>query len=298
MKILNFGSLNKDMVYEVDHFVKPGETIASKKYSVFCGGKGLNQSIALARAGIHVFHAGKISKDGEMLVKILQENGVDVSFIATDGTITGHAIIQINKKGENCILLYGGANKEITQEFVDDVLDQFESDDILVLQNEICNLEYIINRAYNKGMRIALNPSPIDDSIKKIDINKIHWIILNEIEGKAIAKTQSEDEIINRLLACCPDLKIILTLGEKGSIYGDKDLIIEQPIFETEVVDTTAAGDTFLGYYLSGVVKNKPPEYCLMLATAASSLTVSKKGASSSIPVKDDVKKKLLRQRK
>ncbi|MGH4049777.1 MAG: ribokinase [Clostridium sp.] len=289
MKILNFGSLNIDMVYDVINFVKPGETISSTKYSVFCGGKGLNQSIALARAGVDLYHAGKVSTDGRSLVEILNENSVKTDFVSLDGTYTGHAIIQVDSKGQNSILLCGGANKELTKEYIDFVLNHFEANDILVLQNEINHLEYIINKANKKGMRIVLNPSPIDKKIIEIDFNMINLLVLNEIEGKAIANVLQEEEIIDKLIYKYPNLKIVLTLGENGSMYGENNFRLTEQILKTEVVDTTAAGDTFLGYFVAGLILDKSPSECLNLATVASSLAVSKKGASISIPFMKEV---------
>ena len=162
MKILNFGSLNIDRVYSVDEFVRAGETISSLKMETYAGGKGLNQSIAAARAGEEVYHGGMIGEDGLFLKELLAENGVETSFIGVTGAQTGHAIIQVNAGGQNSILLFGGANRMIDREFADHVLGNFDRGDILILQNETSSLGYIVDRAWEKGMRIALNPSPIE----------------------------------------------------------------------------------------------------------------------------------------
>ena len=137
MKVLNFGSLNYDYVYEVDHAVMPGETIDSTKMEVFCGGKGLNQSIALARAGVPVYHAGQVGEDGQMFLDICAQSKVDTSYIRQSSGKSGHTIIQLDKNGQNCILLYGGSNRGITKDLVDEVLGHFEKEDIILLQNEI-----------------------------------------------------------------------------------------------------------------------------------------------------------------
>ena len=176
MKILNFGSCNIDFVYKLDHIVTIGETETSNSMQVFPGGKGLNQSVALAKAGMEVYHAGCIGTDGEMLTDVLESNGVDISNIKKVAEKTGHAIIQVSSKGDNSIFLYPGSNAKITEEFVDEVLDKFQKGDILLLQNEINKIDYIIEKAYEKGMCIILNPSPYNDKIKKIDFNMLSYI--------------------------------------------------------------------------------------------------------------------------
>jgi ribokinase len=113
MKILNVGSINVDHVYTVPHFVRPGETIGATGYRVFSGGKGFNQSIALARAGAEVLHAGQVGKDGEWLVEELRRNGVDTTHVALSGEATGHALIQVAPSGENAIVVHGGANQTL-----------------------------------------------------------------------------------------------------------------------------------------------------------------------------------------
>ena len=290
MKFLNFGSLNIDKVYQVEHFVRAGETLSSVKYEEFAGGKGLNQSIALSKAGASVYHAGKIGSDGELLRQSLSSQGVNVDNVSQDGTITGHAIIQVDSNGQNCILLFGGANKEIKQQQVDSVLNNFGAGDMLVLQNEINDIDYIIDCAHKKGLSIAFNPSPIDESIAKLDYSKIDYLILNEIEGKEISSEEEPQKILDTLISKYDNLKIVLTLGGDGVVYKDKNQTFSQDIFKVDVVDTTAAGDTFMGYFLSVVSQNNDVAYALKMASKAASIAVSKKGASTSIPYIDEVK--------
>ena len=159
MKILNIGSLNIDDVYSVEHFVRAGETISSTSYDRFCGGKGLNQSIALANAGAEASHAGAIGSDGQILKERLEQAGVDTSLIRISTTPTGRAIIQVVPEGENSIILFKGANHCLNAEDINSMLENFAAGDILLLQNEINNIDLIIKEAYNKGMRIALNPA-------------------------------------------------------------------------------------------------------------------------------------------
>lgn len=289
MKILNFGSLNIDKVYSVPHFVSAGETLSSTSYEEFPGGKGLNQSIALAKAGAEVYHTGKIGKDGLFLKDILSESNVNIDWIEETGTTTGHAIIQVSSSGENCILLFGGANKEITIDQINDVLVNFSQDDLLLLQNEINDLEYIVEKAHKKGLKIALNPSPINETITKLGFSKIDYLILNEIEAKAITGENMNDKIFQRLLSLNKQLKIVLTLGTEGVIYKDSVQEHRQPSYKVDAVDTTAAGDTFLGYFLSQISQHTDIKKSLQIAAKAASIAVTRKGAASSIPTWQEV---------
>ena len=158
MKVLNFGSLNLDHTYQVPHIVAPGETLTSLGLAIHPGGKGLNQSVALAKAGAEVFHAGQIGEDGEMLRKVCADSGADVRFIRNVETRTGNAIIQVDINGQNCIILYPGANRCMEKGFIDEVLGAFSEGDYLLLQNEINNLPHIIDSAYAKGMKIHVYP--------------------------------------------------------------------------------------------------------------------------------------------
>lgn len=289
MRILNFGSLNIDFVYEVDHFVRAGETLSSTKLEKFCGGKGLNQSLALARAGANVCHAGCVGVDGVILTDILIEGGVDCSFVEILDEATGHAIIQVDKKGENCILLYGGANNGITTEQIDKVLGSFEKGDYILLQNEINNLDLIIEKASQLGIEIILNPSPISDSLKKLPLHKISYFLLNEIEGKELSDKEEPDEILKELRLKYPESVIVLTLGSKGAIYDDNEMRCSHGIYDVDVVDTTAAGDTFTGYFIHEITSGSKPEKALEMAAKAAALAVSRIGASPSIPMRKEV---------
>lgn len=296
MKVLNFGSLNLDYVYDVDHFVREGETISSTDMNIFCGGKGLNQSVALAKAGVKAYHAGAVgSADGGILLDALSNVGTDISYIKRYNMSSGHAIIQKNRAGNNCILLYGGANQNIGVDFIKDVLKDFDKGDILLLQNEVSNLSFIIDEGYKRGMRIVLNPSPINEKIFECDLEKVEYLILNEIEAADIlgASCTGEDELIEKLTKRFPNMKIVLTLGEKGSVYVDKTQKIRQEIYKTDVVDTTAAGDTFTGYFIAGIVAGIDVAESLKQAAGAASITVSRKGASPSIPFAKEVCEKI-----
>ena len=289
MKVLNFGSLNLDFVYQVDHMVSPGETLASLKMQTFCGGKGLNQSIALAKAGTEVYHAGCIGRDGQLLVEALEKEGVRTDYVKILEEKTGHAIIQVDRSGQNCILLYGGTNRAQTEEYIDQVLAGFDAGDMIVLQNEINLLDYIIDRAYERGMTIVLNPSPFDENLKDCDLNKVSFFLINEVEGSQITGENEPEKILDKLAEIYPDARVVLTLGSEGSVYQEKEYRIRQSIYRVEAVDTTAAGDTFTGYFVASLLEDLDISRCMDLAAKASALSVTRPGASPSIPRRQEV---------
>lgn len=289
MKVLNFGSLNLDYVYDVDHMVMPGETLASGDMNVFCGGKGLNQSIALAKAGVPVYHAGMIGEEGEALLEMCRENGVNTRYIRRIPGRSGHTIIQVDKNGQNCILLYGGANRSMTRAFVDEVLSGFAEGDMLLLQNEINELDYIIDSAYEKKMKIILNPSPYDSALESCDLGKVSLFLVNEIEGFQITGAKEPDEILERMKVQYPSAAVVLTLGGEGSVYQSSEEICRQGIYPVKAVDTTAAGDTFTGYFISSIIGGLSVKEGMELAAKAAAIAVSRSGAAPSIPRREEV---------
>lgn len=290
MRILNFGSLNIDRSYHVPRFVRSGETLSSLRMESSCGGKGLNQSIALSHAGLEVWHAGKVGEDGRFLLEQLRRSGVDTSLVQVSGEVpTGHAVIQIDPAGKNCILLHGGANQAITPQEIDIILRQFGAGDWLFLQNEISCLDFIVKKALEQDMTVVLNPSPVDDRLLSLDLGGISWLILNEIEGEELTGLQKPECICSSLRSRWPDLKIVLTLGESGALCEDGSGPLHQDIFPSRVVDSTAAGDTFTGFFFAAVCRGSSTREALRLASMASALAVSRKGASASIPLLNEV---------
>lgn len=289
MKILNFGSLNIDHVYQVDHFVAAGETEHSFEYARHLGGKGLNQSVALARAGAQVWHAGCVGEDGAHLTEYLSKAGVCTEFVRTIETPTGHALIQVDKSGQNCILLFGGANQQITPEQVRETVARFEPGDILLLQNETSATGEIIRAAHERGMRIALNPSPATEALLKLPLELVEWFILNEVEGEQITGKTEPEAITDALLARYPSCRVVLTLGKRGVVYRDAHETCSHGIYKVPVVDTTAAGDTFTGYFLAGAAEQKPVAQLLETASKASSIAITRPGAAETIPTAAEV---------
>lgn len=284
MKILNIGSMNLDFVYQVDHIVTPGETEAAREMQVFLGGKGINQSVALARAGAEVYHAGLVGMDGSPFLEACQQYGVNGEYIQMLDGKSGHAIIQLDRSAQNSILLYGGANRRFTREYVDEVLSHFSKGDILLLQNEINLLPHIVDCAFDRGMTIALNPSPYDENLLAVDMRKIRIFLVNEVEGAQMTGNTAPEKILDRMQLLYPEAQIVLTLGSGGSVYAHGQMRYAQPIYPVKAVDTTAAGDTFTGYFLAGLVRGLPISEILRQSAMAASIAVSRPGAVPSIP--------------
>lgn len=296
MKVLNFGSLNIDYVYDVENFVRKGETISSKGLNVFCGGKGLNQSVALARAGAKVYHAGMVGEDGIFLVDLLKAAGVDTgNILVSKDERSGNAIIQRDKSGDNCIILFGGANRKITKDYVDEILQKFEKGDYIVLQNEISELPYIVEKAHERGMKIVLNPSPMNEDIKKINLSHVDCFLVNELEALELSELKAfgAKKCMESLTKKFKGAGILLTMGEKGACYSDGNIFVEQSAIKTEAVDTTAAGDTFTGYFVSGITEGKDMKRTMLEASVAAGIAVSRPGAAPSIPTRSEVEDRL-----
>ncbi len=298
MAVLVFGSVNIDRTFSLPHWVALGETILSSSLSVQAGGKGANQAVALSKAGVRVSLAATIGSDGLWIKDLLDNYGVDTSSMnVKDGTFTGNATILLDEKGRNSIVLYGGGNRENGKEYIDSVLTSFNKGDWLILQNEINNLDYIIEKAVEKGMKICLNPSPFEKELLSLPLGRIDLLVVNEIEMAQLAGKEIKDNIESYRTVLretgdkYPASSILLTLGEKGSLFLEKgkDEILFSDIVKTDAVDTTAAGDTFLGYFLSSIIEGRTYPEALGRASMASSIAVSRKGAMDSIPLREEV---------
>ena len=289
MRVLNFGSLNIDLVYAVPHIAAPGETVSSSKLEVFCGGKGLNQSVALSRAGVSVYHAGMIGPDGAMLLDFCRENGVDTGYIRSVPARTGTASIQVDGDGQNSILLYGGANRRITEAFIGEVLGGFSAGEPVLLQNEINLLECVVDKAFAKGLTVILNPAPFDGAVTANILAKTSLLICNGIEGAQITGLTEPSGILEVLRTRYPQTDCLLTLGENGVLYRRGGNVYRHGAYRVEAADTTAAGDTFIGYFIGGVSRGWEPDRCLEIASKAAAIAVSRPGAAASIPLWDEV---------
>ena len=289
MSVLNFGSLNVDHVYRVDNFVQPGETIRCQEYHRFAGGKGLNQSIALSHAGARVAHAGKIGESDVWLKTMLQTHGVETEYIETVDGPSGHAIIQVNSDGENSIVIFGGANENITQPDVEITLSEFSHRDYLLLQNEVNAIPEIIFAAKQQGMIIAFNPAPMTAQVLNYPLELVDILFVNEIEANDLTGETNPQKICSVLLERFPKIVAVLTLGAKGAIYKDAKQEIFEPAEKTNAVDTTAAGDTFIGFFLAEFIRTSEPTSALKFGCQAAALCVTRLGSANSIPHKNEL---------
>lgn len=287
--VLNYGSINIDHVYRVPQLVQPGETIASTDYRRGSGGKGYNQSIALARAGVRVAHAGKVGEDGAFLVDALRAEGVDTAYVDVGDEPTGHAIIQVDTHGENAIVLHRGANHAITAAEARTRIDACEPGSWLLLQNEISCLGEILQAGLSRGLRVALNPAPMTDAIAELPLDALSLLIVNAPEGAALSGEQQSNAIVDTLHRRLPRTPLVVTLGSAGAYYVDATQRIFEPARVVDAVDTTAAGDTFVGYLLASLVAGSDPAEALTMATRAAALSVTRRGAAEAIPVREEL---------
>lgn len=290
MNVVNFGSLNIDHVYAVDHFCRAGETIHTKSYTQNAGGKGLNQSIAVSRSGQKVYHAGLLGPEGARLAELLSSSGVDLRYLKHTDVPQGHAVIQVQPDGQNCIFLYGGSNQAVTPQEIDEVLMQLNAGDYLLLQNEIANLTYLLRAAARRGLRVVLNASPISDELLNADLSGVDWLVVNEIECAAMAGCGDAQAGYETLKQRYPSLGILLTLGSEGSVSWKDGTEVRQCAYPVKAVDTTGAGDTFMGYFVGCLAQGMERQTAMQYASMASAISVTRPGAAASIPLMDEVR--------
>ena len=290
--ILVVGSLNMDYTIYVNDFPKEGETLFVNNRFIQPGGKGANQAVAIAKSGlVNTLMIGAIGndKDGEEVKNIVSSFGVDVKLIKKD-VETGNATIVVDKNSENKIIIIGGANTSLSIDDID--ISLIEKADYIVLQNEINQAvnDFVINKAYELYKTIIYNPAPyrnIDDDLLK----KITYFIPNEIELEKYSNMNNVDDGISYLLN--KGIKnVLVTLGTKGSLLINKNELIKVDAFKVDAIDTVAAGDTFVGYFVSALASGKSEKEAMLLASKASSITVSRKGSLVSIPTLKEIYEK------
>jgi ribokinase len=290
MRVLVLGSLNIDLIFTVDHIVRPGETVRGLSFTRSAGGKGANQAAALAKAGLSVYLAGKIGRDGLFLLDLLKSYNVNTDKVLVYEGATGQAIIQLDKHKQNSIVLFDGGNGAITLREIDEMIDDFGSGDMILLQNEIKNIGEIMKKAAAKDITICFNPSPFDGSINELPLELVSLFFVNDIEGAGLAQTQSAvPEILETLVKKFPNAEIVLTAGKDGAFYGFREERATAPIVEAPVIDTVGAGDTFTGYFLAARENKLSAKEALALACRAASITVSRSGAMEAIPFAREV---------
>ena len=289
-KLVNLGSLCIDHVYGVDHITSAGETLSSNSHDIFPGGKGSNQSIAAAKAGAEVVHVGAIGPDGQMLIDVLQEANVDASGVRVDDVATGHAVIQVDSSGQNAIVIFGGANRTLTEADRMAAFEQLEAGDWLLLQNEVNDLELILELAAARDVSVAFNVAPVDGREQNYDLSKVALLIVNEVEAAALAGEDNPERAFELLVQKYPEMTVLLTLGRDGGIYGSqKDGRSTYTAHSVEAVDETAAGDTYIGFFMAEWLRSQDMKLAIEDANAAGAIAVTKIGAASSIPTPAEV---------
>ena len=284
-RALVIGSINIDKVYELEHIVRPGETVSSRKYRTAWGGKGLNQAIALSRGGADTALAGCVgAPELEALTAVCAEAGVDAARIRARSVTTGHAIIQVDANGQNCIIVEPGANGTVDPDDIAAFLEGYGTGDILLTQNEISHMPEVLRAAHEKGLTVALNPSPFSAEILSWPLECVDIFLVNEIEGEALSGESAPEKILDTLRRRFPRAAIVLTLGHDGAMYADKTERFSVPARRVTAVDTTAAGDTFTGYFLAMLLRGGTPKNAMEIAATAAAIAVTRPGAVPSIP--------------
>ena len=288
-KLVNLGSLCIDNVYSVPNITAAGETVASLDYAIHPGGKGLNQSLAAAKAGAQVAHVGCVGAEGRWLKQTLSDAGVDVAAVRETDTPSGHAVIQVNPSGENAIVISGGANRTLKDADIDTAFALCDADDWLLLQNEINRMEEIFERSSRAGQKLALNLAPVDDRIAEYDLSALDLLIVNEVEAQALSGEAGVDAAFETLCARFPRCDVVVTLGRDGLRYGKGNDRLDLGAFAIEAVDETGAGDAFVGYVMASVLEGRPMRDALLAGSAAGALAATRAGAASSIPDREAV---------
>lgn len=296
MSVLVFGSLNLDLVTYADKLPAIGETIVGEKLLKFPGGKGLNQAIAARRAGSEVLMVGSIGNDadGDYLFDILKSENIDPKFITKTSEQTGIAVIEVSKSAENRIIIIAGANSKTR--FSNEVLTSSPSVTVSLAQLEtpIAEVAKFIHESKAAGKITMLNPAPIQKLDQQL-LQDTDYLIANETEasfliGSAVEHLSKDEAVtIARQLQKNGSKKVIITLGEQGSVYLDQEKELFTPAYKVKAVDTTAAGDAFCGAFATAISENKPVEYALKFASAAGGLAATKAGAVPSLPTQQEI---------
>lgn len=292
MTVFCLGSINADHLYRLPHLPAPGETLAATGYSRGLGGKGANQSVALARAGARVHHIGALGQDGGWMRSELTAAGVGCGDIAEVETASGHAIITLDAQGENAIVLFAGANRAIPPAVLERALAKARPGDWLVMQNETSLQAEAAQLARAAGMKVAYSAAPFEAGAVRAVLGQIDLLLLNALEAAQLCTA------LGLALSALPVPALCVTHGAKGATWHDLAGGSEthQPAFAVTPVDTTGAGDTFAGYLVTALAEGQPPAQALGLATAAAALKVTRMGTASAIPTRAEVEAFLRRQ--
>ncbi len=284
-RIYNLGSLNIDEVFRVPHFVRPGETLASRDFQRGPGGKGFNQSIALARAGAEVAHLGRYHAEAGFLRELLSREKVDVTGLLETTIPAGRALIQVDDQGQNAIILLPGSNHAISGSDLPRLLSPAGAGDWFLTQNETNRVGEAIHLATEKNLVVAFNPAPMTSAVRDYPLPLVDWLIVNEIEALELSGTKNPEAAFTGLRRIAPKAHLILTLGAEGVMAetpAGKRYSARPP--RVTPIDATAAGVMFIGYLLAGVVKGDEMTAALNRACRAAALSVTRRGAALSSP--------------
>jgi len=282
--IFNFGSINVDHVYRVAEMPSPGETLTAASYRKLLGGKGINQSIAIARAGQVPVHIGAVGSDDGWTMEQVKNFGIDTTLIAQSVHPTGHAVIYVDDAGENQIVIFGGANRDLKPAQIKKAFETCTGADHWVLvQNETNLLADIVDQAKSAGFKIAYSAAPfVADTVAQV-IDKIDLLAVNEIEAQETAR------LLGVAVSDIAVPELLITRGSHGVEFHSHGDVHHQPAFQVEAVDTTGAGDTFLGSFLAHHCHGIEITRSLRYASAASALQVTRPGAAVAIPAREEV---------
>lgn len=291
------GSLNMDLVVNVDTMPKPGQTIIGSNFKEVPGGKGVNQAVAMARLNGNVSMIGKVGEDGfgQTLINSLKNDKVDTTYIQTSKGATGVALITVDKNAQNSIVVSPGANFEVKEDDIDNNIEAIKNSDIVVLQLEtpLNTIKYALNKAKELNKYTILNPAPAvkldDEIIKNVDLLTPNETELEIISGVSI-ETEEDIQKAAQIMIEKGVKELIVTLGSKGSLYINKEKSMFKKAYKVEAVDTTAAGDSYTGALAVALSQDKNIEDAMDFASKVGALSVLKEGAQSSLPTLEDVK--------
>ena len=298
-KALVIGSLNMDMTVKVEELPKLGETIFGNDFYESCGGKGANQAVAVSKLGMKTEMIGMVGKDsqGEKLIQNLNKYGIISDNVIKSDELTGRAIITVDRKGDNNIIVIPGSNFKITKEHIQDKQDVIASSDVVILQNEIPSetVEFSLLKAKELGKITIFNPAPARKLSGEVFKNT-DYLILNETEMEEIFEIEFNDKEYTEKISSKKKeygiKNIILTLGDKGSILFSEDNNIKKyDVYKVKAVDTTAAGDSFIGAFTMKICEIGNPDEAIKYATAVSAIVVTRQGAQDSIPTREEIEK-------
>lgn len=291
--ILVIGSLNMDLVINTDRMPQAGETIHGKGFAHFPGGKGANQASACARAGGNVKMLGKVGDDayGDILLKNLSQDGVNINGIEREKISTGVAVITVFN-GENSIILDKGANGLVDRDYIDRHIDAIDWADYIIMQYEIPmeTVVYVAQIVKSKGKTLIIDPAPMMEAPSEL-YRMADIILPNETETAQLVGEENDDETSVKKMYELGCKNVIMTLGKKGSIYYNGENMINQPAYKVKAIDTTGAGDCFTGSMVAALASDKTMEEALEFASKASAIAVGRRGAQPSFPWKSEVEK-------